>query len=218
MYIIVVVTIHQIYSFSFPKRQEKDSIEASWLKQWTFLHSDMRQNISLGACAWLYKLLGLALNFPHFFLWACVTLSGFHLLGGAGGEASPPTSPQKVLTINTISNNKNSGFMFFRALVIDTQKWAQKRCMLHTQLILASTQSSPPQTKNPRWNPDYIHSYFPKSLDNQLKKTQYSKAAADYRNLATDIQNSKTQTSLLMPQSMHFLCVYVNCGLKSALY
>ena len=107
----------------------------------------MRQNISLGACAWLYKLLGLALNFPHFFLWACVTLSGFHLLGGAGGEASPPTSPQKVLTINTISNNKNSGFMFFRALVIDTQKWAQKRCMLHTQLILASTQSSPPKQK-----------------------------------------------------------------------
>ena len=24
--------------------------------------------------------------------------------------------------------------MFFRALVIDTQKWAQKLCMLHTQL------------------------------------------------------------------------------------
>ena len=65
---------------------------------------------------------------------------GFHLLGGAGGKLPPQTlqlPPQKVLTINTISNNKNSGFMFFRALVIDTQKWAQKLCMLHTQLIFA---------------------------------------------------------------------------------
>ena len=56
--------------------------------------------------------------------------------GGCGGEASPPQTlqlpPQKVLTINTIS-----GFMFFCALVIDTQKWAQKLCMLHTQLIFA---------------------------------------------------------------------------------
>ena len=72
--------------------------------------------------------------------------------GGCGGEAfpppNPPTSPPKVLTINTISNNKNSGFMFFRALVIDTQKWAQKLCMLHTQLIFVHY--LPPQTKNPR--------------------------------------------------------------------
>ena len=54
--------------------------------------------------------------------------------GGCGGEASPPnppTSPPKSF------DNKNSGFMFFRALVIDTQKWAQKLCMLHTQLIFA---------------------------------------------------------------------------------
>ena len=52
-------------------------------------------------------------------------MAGFHLLGGAGGKLPPQTlqlPPQKVLTINTISNNKNSGFMFFRALVIDTQK------------------------------------------------------------------------------------------------
>ena len=37
--------------------------------------------------------------------------------------------------------------MFFRALVIDTQKCAQKLCMLHTQLIFAHNLS--PQTKNP---------------------------------------------------------------------
>ena len=51
--------------------------------------------------------------------------------GCGGGEASPPnppTSPPKSFD-NTISNNKNSGFMFFRALVIDTQKWAQKLCI-----------------------------------------------------------------------------------------
>ena len=78
-------------------------------------------------------------------------LPGFHLLGGAGRKLPPQTlqlPPQKVLTINTISNNKNSGFMFFRALVINTQKWAQKLCMLHTQLIFAH--NLPPQTKNPR--------------------------------------------------------------------
>ena len=73
--------------------------------------------------------------------------------GGAGGGGKlPPQTlqlpPKKVLTINTISN-KNSGFMFFRALVIDTQKWAQKLCMLHTQLIFAHN-LPPPQTKNPR--------------------------------------------------------------------
>ena len=67
--LVVVVTIHQIYSFSFPKRHEKDSIEASWLKQRTFLHSDEAKNSgnnSLGACAWLYKL-GFGLNLHHFF-------------------------------------------------------------------------------------------------------------------------------------------------------
>ena len=65
--LVVVVTIHQIYSFSFPKRHEKDSIEASW--QRTFLHSDEAKNSgnnSLGACAWLYKL-GFGLNLHHFF-------------------------------------------------------------------------------------------------------------------------------------------------------
>ena len=42
--------------------------------------------------------------------------AGFHQLGGAG---NPPTSPppqKKVLTINTISNNKNSGFMGFSCI------------------------------------------------------------------------------------------------------
>ena len=35
--------------------------------------------------------------------------------------------------------------MFFRALVIDTQKWAQKLCMLHTQLIFAHNLPPPKQ-------------------------------------------------------------------------
>ena len=51
--------------------------------------------------------------------------------GGCGGEASPTNPP--------ISNNKNSGFMFFRALVIDTQK--NFACASHT--IDLCTQSSP---------------------------------------------------------------------------
>ena len=38
-------------------------------------------------------------------------LSGFHLLGGGAGGKLPPPPPPKVLTINTISNNKNSGFV-----------------------------------------------------------------------------------------------------------
>ena len=38
--------------------------------------------------------------------------------------------------------------MFFRALVIDTQKWAQKLCMLHTQLIFAHNLPPTPNKKS----------------------------------------------------------------------
>ena len=71
-------------------------------------------------------------------------IAGFHLLEGAGGEGS---FPPNVLTINTLA------LCFFCALVIDTQKWAQKLCMLHIQLIFAHNLPPPPPPPPPNKNP-----------------------------------------------------------------
>ena len=60
---------------------------------------------------------------------------------GGGGELPPPPKKKKF-------DNIYSGIMFFRALVIDTQKWAQKLCMLHTHAIDLCTQSSLPNKKS----------------------------------------------------------------------
>ena len=80
-------------------------------------------------------------------------LQGFIYWGVQGGSfppppppPNPPTSPPKVLTVNTI---KNSGFMFFRALVIDTPKWAYgtSKTLHASHTIDLCTQSSPPNKK-----------------------------------------------------------------------
>ena len=93
-----------------------------------------------------------------YYVYTC-TLSGFHLLGGAGGKLppppNPPTSPQKVLTIiqclcvyNNSSNDKILALQFLcisQKLAYGTSNFF---CILCTQSIFAYRIRSSPPNKN----------------------------------------------------------------------